>query len=310
MILPETVQALLAAGLGLTAAALLFLWWTRVNSARALAARRLLADSRGSTALIFDDHVLVDATPEARKLLQQARDGETDWDRFVSALAPRFPNLRSQCADLADLGRKNIPAADNSDTVVDATYLDGIVRLEMNCEADGVDPAERLIVAAMEQELTLLRSIGDNAPQLIWQCTPAGELAWANRAYLDLVERAFPPAGDDPLPWPPHDLFHDLARPGDAGPVVEQKWVTSAGHLAPRCYEITSVRRDLGTMHYAVDITEVIEAREDQQKFVQTLTKTFAQLSVGLAIFDRERRLKLFNPALVDLLGLPTDFLI
>ena len=310
MILPETVQALLAAGLGLTAAALLFLWWTRVNSARALAARRLLEDTRGSTALVFDDHVLVDATPEARKLLQQARDGETDWDRLVSALAPRFPDLRAQCADLADLGRKTIPATDNSDTVVDATYLDGIVRLEMTCEANGVDPAERLIVAAMEQELTLLRSIGDNAPQLIWQCSPAGELAWANRAYLDLVERAFPPKGDDPLPWPPHDLFHDLARPDVAGPVVEQKWVTSAGHLAPRCYEITSVRRDLGTMHYAVDITEVIEAREDQQKFVQTLTKTFAQLSVGLAIFDRDRRLKLFNPALLDLLGLPTDFLI
>jgi hypothetical protein len=42
---------------------------------------------------------------------------------------------------------------------------------------------------------------------------------------------------------------------------------------------------------------------------MQTLTKTFAQLQVGLAIFDENRRLQLFNPALVDLTGLPIDFL-
>jgi PAS domain-containing protein len=39
------------------------------------------------------------------------------------------------------------------------------------------------------------------------------------------------------------------------------------------------------------------------------LTKTFAHLPIGLAIFDRERQLALFNPALLDLTGLPADFL-
>jgi len=46
-----------------------------------------------------------------------------------------------------------------------------------------------------------------------------------------------------------------------------------------------------------------------QRNFVQTLTKTFAQLSIGLAIFNRERQLVLFNPALIDLTALPADFL-
>jgi len=310
MTLPDTVQAFLAAAIGVVAAALLFLWWARVNSTRAVAARRLLLDSQGGTALIFDDDALVDATPEGHTLLRQARNGKTDWDRLVSALAPRFPDLRAQCADLADRGRKTIAAADAPDMLIEATYLDGIVRLEMTSKEISIDPAERLIVAAMEQELSLLRSIGDNAPQLVWQCSPSGDLTWANRAYLDLADRACPTADDAPLRWPPHDLFEDLAPPEDCAPVIEQKWLTAASHLAPRCYEITSVRRDLGTIHYGVDITEVMEAREDQQKFVQTLTKTFAQLSVGLAIFDRDRRLKLFNPALMDMLGLPTDFLI
>ena len=43
---------------------------------------------------------------------------------------------------------------------------------------------------------------------------------------------------------------------------------------------------------------------------MQTLTKTFAQLPIGLAIFDRNRVLQLFNPALLDLTGLSAEFLI
>ena len=42
---------------------------------------------------------------------------------------------------------------------------------------------------------------------------------------------------------------------------------------------------------------------------MQTLTKTFAQLSIGLAIFDKNRQLVLFNPALIDLTELPAEFL-
>ena len=44
-------------------------------------------------------------------------------------------------------------------------------------------------------------------------------------------------------------------------------------------------------------------------EFTQTLTKTFAHLPIGLAIFDRHRRLALFNPALLELTTLPIDFL-
>jgi PAS domain-containing protein len=43
---------------------------------------------------------------------------------------------------------------------------------------------------------------------------------------------------------------------------------------------------------------------------MQTLTKTFADLPIGLAIFDRSRVLQLFNPALVGLTALQPEFLI
>ncbi|MAJ04508.1 MAG: hypothetical protein CMH03_07285, partial [Marinovum sp.] len=40
-----------------------------------------------------------------------------------------------------------------------------------------------------------------------------------------------------------------------------------------------------------------------------TLGKTFAEMSVGLAVFDQNHRLVLFNPALIDLTLLGADFL-
>lgn len=42
---------------------------------------------------------------------------------------------------------------------------------------------------------------------------------------------------------------------------------------------------------------------------VQTLTKTFAQLSVGIAIFDEDHHLILFNPALMDMCEVPVESL-
>ena len=62
-------------------------------------------------------------------------------------------------------------------------------------------------------------------------------------------------------------------------------------------------------LNCAVNVDGLIAAETAQRKFVQTLAKTFAQLSTGLAIFDRNRRLVLFNPALIDLTSLPPHFL-
>lgn len=49
---------------------------------------------------------------------------------------------------------------------------------------------------------------------------------------------------------------------------------------------------------------EVADQRAVSQRLTETLSTTFAHLSAGLAIFDADRSLRLFNPALCDLLGL------
>lgn len=51
-------------------------------------------------------------------------------------------------------------------------------------------------------------------------------------------------------------------------------------------------------MCHAIDINAVISAEIAQRNFVQTLAKTFAQLSTELAIFDRNIQLALLTPPL------------
>ncbi|MEM0923633.1 MAG: PAS-domain containing protein [Pseudomonadota bacterium] len=52
---------------------------------------------------------------------------------------------------------------------------------------------------------------------------------------------------------------------------------------------------------FAVDASLTASAERTLTRFIQTMTETFAHLTVGLAIFDRNHRLILFNPALSEM---------
>jgi len=77
----------------------------------------------------------------------------------------------------------------------------------------------------------------------------------------------------------------------------------------PVWYDLDCRAHNGGKLIYATEVTSLVTAETSRRNFVQTLAKTFAQLSTGLAIFDRRMQLVLFNPALVDLTGLPVEFL-
>ena len=74
-------------------------------------------------------------------------------------------------------------------------------------------------------------------------------------------------------------------------------------------FDVTSLLQGSGTLHFALDVGGLVLAESARAQFVQTLAKTFAHLSTGLAIFDRQRRLVLFNPAFMDFTGLSATFL-
>ena len=310
----NTISVLGTAGAvlsGIAVAAVLIAIWIKMNTRVSVISRTLMAEAEGSITFLFDDEVLADATPRARELLASRQNNRSDWENLIVMLSARFPLLRSQCRDLASIGKKTIKPDDNQAGWIEAEYWNGLARLTLVQDQTHPDETiDPLTAAAMEHELNTLRCIGEDSPQLIWKRDAEGVLIWANKAYIELSEALYPIAEGEVLPWPPREIFVGTPTPAGAAPIIDMHRIEPPQSDDPVWYEVTSLRRGTDTIHFAIDATAVVSARDAQRNFVQTLTKTFAQLSVGLAIFDADRQLVLFNPALLDLTTLPPDFLV
>jgi PAS domain-containing protein len=160
---------------------------------------------------------------------------------------------------------------------------------------------------AIESELAALRANTSAAPFLLWRQNAEGEVTWVNQAYLDAAREI---GRDVSAAWPLPVIFPSLGLLS-AARASESRRVAIQGREGRDdawydCH-VASVGTDV--LCTAIPADEAVRAENRRREFTQTLTKTFAELAIGLAIFDRSRRLVLFNPALLDLTGLPTDFL-
>lgn len=295
---------------GLLAAAIVYVLGRVLAPSRAAA--RALADAAGpGTVFLFDGPVLVDATDPARRLLARKERHQTDWEALLALLSRRFPDVRQRLADLPGSGQVTVEAERGTETL-HADYCEGLLRLHLSLGEAGDGRFDRLAVAAMEEELEMLRSIAEDAPQLIWKEDAGGAVIWANQSYLALSERLHPTASDDDPVWnsrPVLDLSATAQPSVDGAPIQRRLSLRVPGAETPQWFEVTSVRRGAEVIRFAVDANSAVEAETARRVFVQTLTKTFAHLATGLVIFDRQRRLVLFNPAFLDLTGLPAGFL-
>lgn len=256
---------------------------------------------------LFDNEFLVDATQPARALLEAAPMGDSDWARLSAFLAPRFDNFSSVFSDLVDRGRIEVKSRPRgigeAPLRLIAEAAGGLARLTLiDPEAEGRGVlVDGLSQRALEDEVEQLRSVADHAPMLVWRENAAGEVIWANRAYLLRIEP--PDADEGALVWPLPRLFEPVA----AGNVLRR--CLGADTDAPAWFDVQSHALDGGVQCFAVCADATVRAERALREFVQTLTKTFADLPIGMAIFDRQRQLQLFNPALIDLTQLGADFL-
>jgi len=263
-----------------------------------------------SVAFLFDDEYLVNATESAKHILSGAPDGKSEWVRLISLLLPRFPDLLEELEELAEQGRVNLTSKDGI-SQLHAEWRDGLARLCLvdSETADARVDLDRHSLAAMERELETLRKTADHAPVLMWRQRMDGTVTWANSAYLELVEKrrvdSFTPC------WPPEALFEasQLTDTANADMIgrISTKLPTEP---IPRWFDCSRTAVGDESLFIAAAADKTIHAETSLRDFVQTLTKTFAHLTVGLAIFNKSRRLTLFNPALADLTHLPPEFLI
>jgi PAS domain-containing protein len=141
------------------------------------------------------------------------------------------------------------------------------------------------------------------APYLVWSVSPEGVFLWGNDSFLTYAKaygsaRALAEHLDDHLSENETDRPKRIELSSQRLDSRHNRWI-----------EVTTRETEIGRFYFAIGIDAMIRAEAAQQNFVQTLSKTFANLTTGLAIFDRDRRLALFNPALVDLSDVPIEFL-
>lgn len=296
------VTAVLSAALGLVLLSAIRL---RRNGGRAG-----LADGGDAVVFLFDGEMLMDASPAARALLAHsplATGGA--WVRLLAWIAPRFPGAAERIGTLAATGRVVLPqaGAEGASLFLAADLRGGLTRIEISGAAGAVvRPTDPVTDRAASDELELLRAVATAAPTPIWQTDASGEVAWANAAYLALVAAGFAPGQD--FVWPLPRLFGP-----DATPDGQRQQLPGAEGGPGRWFDVQSVPAGAaapqGRLHFALPADKAVQAETALKAFMQTLARTFAHLPTGLAIFDQDRRLALYNPALVDLTGLPPDFL-
>lgn len=290
------------------ATALVALWivsvlpgWPRAKGR----AQTATGDRGARTVFLFEEGILLDATPAARRLLAQAPEDDNAWNSLCALLSPRFADFNKEMDRLADTGMAELDEVDGP-ARLRATRAGGVTRISLMDGDHGT--GERMVdphcLSALDSELGILRRVAARMPCLAWEQDDGGNIIWANRAYLALVERTI--EQDETLIWPLPDLF-----PGDApkeGRTQRQSVTLADGET--RWFDRSRTHAAGISVHFALPADAIVQAETELGKFTQTLTKTFAGLPTGLAIFDRARRLVMFNPALVDLCMLDPQFLV
>ncbi len=162
-----------------------------------------------------------------------------------------------------------------------------------------------------EEEARFLRAALDRAPVLAWSFGADGQVAWANAGYRD---RFAPPTGALPDHRLPDAFGHVLeevpltARAGGG----RRRRVAAPGPQDGEAhwFEVSETEGPAGErLGFALDADDLVASEASLRRFIETLTETFAHLPIGLAVFDKNRRLGLFNPALTDLVKIDAVWL-
>lgn len=312
---PETLVAALVSAMATLALVLAFARWLPLARG---AARRVEAEVPGACDYLINGSSVKALTEPGRALLDGLDAGRGAGGRLAALtayLAAARPGLHTDLEALVLYGtgfRHHCPRGDGTAVEIVGEPRGGAAYLSIRPaseEARALKDAE----AALERcqgELGFLRDVLDRAPVLAWSQGPDGQVAWANATYRDSLDA---PAGDLPDHRIANAFGHVLeevpltARGADSRRRVS---VSARGSAEAHWYEVSQSAGPSGeTLGFALAADDLVAAEASLRRFVETLTETFAHLPIGLAVFDKNRRLGLFNPALTDLVKIDAVWL-
>ena len=260
------------------------------------------SDEAPPTVWLFDGDTLVDASKNAWAWLPDKLDSPR-WSDFSKIISEDFPKVSIGSAKESYDGKVlESPTQNGMRGRLSVEVFDSITRVEFVQDRQVPPPHEPGTDDGYSAELANLSAAVNMAPNPIWRIDPDGQVVWRNAAYLRLEKNLHHASGQKSttvFPVQPVDQNTRTRRV----PVVQEELEKKLW------FDVTVVPDNHGALCYSTDVNALVEGENAQRNFVQTLAKTFAQLSIGLAIFDRNRQLALFNPALIDLTSLPAEFL-
>lgn len=269
------------------------LWAIQRGPARA-ATSHGRADHPEAIALLFENGILHHATQTASHTLEMEA-GTHDWEDLWDTLVARFPNF-PRMAHSGSRGSQTLDAVDGqTPEQVRIRWRGDMCWVSLSCAAPEQTPSRRMGGAT-----THLGHTAASSPHPAWAVGAKGDVIWQNAAYCALIQRLFP--DEAPQSFAPFGVL-------EVGPDPIRTQLHSEDGSGSEWYDITGEIVEEVTYLHAKCVTAQCQAEEAKRTFVQTLSKTFAHLPIGLAIFDKNGQLALFNPALVDLTGLSAVFL-
>ena len=137
----------------------------------------------------------------------------------------------------------------------------------------------------------LMSWIAEQKNLLAWVENAKGEVTWASPTIRKELG-----SGRDI-----ESVFEILRKPSGTNRGHAQLKPSVADQSTSLSFEVTSNTARDQTVFLAVETIHASEAKTQMSNFVHTMTNTFALLSTGLAIFDKDRQLVMFNPALSNL---------
>jgi len=276
----------IAIGIGLGAG---MFWLVQIWRQRSSPAT--LPDTPAEIRFLIEDGQVIDESEAAKRLLGD--ENPIDWPVLVDLLAPRFPDFPPSYENALNRLPFTIHPMNGDDSAqLSLSPIADRLSLRIEQPTCASLTAEHHVARIDQISLGMMTRAVGHAPFPVWICDETDQMIWHNPAYARALDGRID-----------HEALDFTQEPkcriqADTAPDQDDRW-----------FEVSRQQVDNLTAYFAVDISRLAHAERAQRGFVQTLTKTFANLGTGLAIFNRHHKLVLFNPALIDLTQMSAEFL-
>lgn len=262
-------------------------------------------DQQEYLTFLFDGHELIDTNLAAESVIEAFDQSVSPLDNLVISLRDQFSNIES-IIDAATVAQSVMEYSPSSPHLSVEISKKG-KRMLITVRHDPFVLDESVKELILSDRLSILEEALSASPNLVWKEKADGSLSWCNNRYAELTKGISPGKKKRSQILNADRIFPAIP----VGKVANKTRhsLPNKTNSAEHWFNVVSVPVQNGTFHFASDAAMEVKAEMSQKTILRTFVQIFAQLSIGLAIFDKDRQLAIYNPAFCDLTELNPTFL-